>query len=73
MSKIEEIIEGIPYFIMRVTENFTLNNLVYYGDYIIDSVYDINKFLINDELNFFKCCQYQEGKKSNSKSNFNHN
>ena len=52
---------------MRVTENFTLNNLVYYGDYIIDSVYDINKFLINDELNFFKCCQYQEGKKSNSK------
>ena len=28
--------------------------LVYYGDYEIDKVYDINEFKMNNELKFFK-------------------
>jgi hypothetical protein len=53
-SKIEEILEKIPAFIYRVIENTNNKVLVYYGDYYIDKIYDINDFLINQSLDFFK-------------------
>jgi len=65
LSRIDEIIEGIPYFILRVSENFLLDTLVYYGDYHIDKVYNINEFLLNEDLNFFRCFQYIENNKNN--------
>ena len=49
---------------MRVSENCLLETLVYYGDYHIDKVYNVNEFLLNDEINFFRCFQYFANKKN---------
>lgn len=57
-SNIEEIIEKIPSFITRVMENNHNKILVYYGDYIIDKIYNINEFLANSDLSFFKIHQF---------------
>ncbi len=67
-SKIDEIIEGIPYFIMRVNENHIMSTLVYYGDYQIDKIYNMNEFLINEEIDFFKCFQYTQKNENESKN-----
>jgi len=63
-SNLQEIINGIPYFILRVSENCLLDTLVYYGEYNIDKIYNINEFLLNDEINFFRCYQYFVNKKN---------
>lgn len=65
-NSIEEIIELIPQFCERVLENTSNKYLVYYGEYKIDEVYDINHFLSNSELNFFKCVQFLKSKSSNN-------
>ena len=31
--------------------------MVYYGDYQLDKVFDMNEFLMNNELSFFKIQQ----------------
>lgn len=66
-SRLDEIIDGIPYFIIRVSENCLLDTLVYYGDYHIDKIYNMNEFLLNDEINFFRCFQYIANKKNMTK------
>lgn len=48
---------------MRVSENCLLDTLVYYGDYHIDEIYNMNEFLLNDEINFCRCFQYSSSKK----------
>jgi ubiquitin-protein ligase len=53
-SKIEEIIEKIPGFLYRVIENTNSKVLVYYGDYYIDRIYDMNDFNINQNIDFYK-------------------
>jgi hypothetical protein len=53
-SKFEEIIEKIPYFLYRVIENTNNKVLVYYGDYYIDRIYDMNDFHINQHIDFYK-------------------
>jgi hypothetical protein len=40
-----------------VRENHSNKILVYYGDYSIDKVYDMNEFLMNNEINFFRIQQ----------------
>ena len=50
----DEIIEKIPNFITRVLENQDNKILVYYGDYYIDKIYDMNEFMTNRDLWFFK-------------------
>jgi len=55
---LEEIIMKIPQFLNRLIENTNNKILVYYGDYIIDMIYDINEFLANSDLDFFKINQY---------------
>lgn len=67
-SSINEIIDAIPYFILRVSENCLLDTLVYYGEYHIDKIYDINEFLLNDEINLFRCYQYFANKKNLTKT-----
>jgi len=56
----------MPDFIIRVEENEKNNILVYYGDYQIDHLYDMNDFLSNIEINFFKIQQIMKGNKKNS-------
>lgn len=49
---------------MRVEENEKEKILVYYGDYKIDGLYQINDFLFNQDLNLFKLQQvYKSGNK----------
>jgi len=52
---------------MRVKENSFLNTLVYYGDYILDKIYDINDFIINVNVNLVRCFQYSLNSKSSIK------
>lgn len=65
-NNIEEIIEAIPSFLDRVLENTTNKYLAYYGEIKIDEVYDVNHFLINPELNFFKCFQLLKAKSTSN-------
>lgn len=60
---IEEIILQIPALINRVNEDSINQVLVYYGDYKIDNIYEINDFLSNDQLGFFRVVLYQKEKK----------
>jgi ubiquitin-protein ligase len=63
VEPIEEIILSIPKFLSRLIENTNNKILVYYGDYKIDMIYDINDFLVNTDLDFFKVCQHLKPKK----------
>lgn len=65
-NRLEELIELIPQFCERVFENTTNKYLVYYGDYKIDEVYDVNHFLCNSELQFFKCVQFLKSRNTNN-------
>lgn len=65
-NSLEEIIELIPPFCGRIFENTSYKYLVYYGDYKIDEVYDINHFLCNPELHFFKCFQFLKSRNTNN-------
>jgi len=65
-NTLEEIIELIPGFCDRILENINNKYLVYYGDYKIDEVYDINHFLSNPELHFFKCFQILKSRNNNN-------
>lgn len=48
----------------RVAENELNNILVYYGDYKIDNLYEINDFLVNNDIYFYKLQQvFPSGKK----------
>lgn len=66
-SRVDDIIDGIPYFIMRVNDNFYLNILVYYGEYQIDKIYSINEFFLNEDINVYRCFQYVQKKNKSSK------
>lgn len=47
----------MPEFINRVQENEKNRILVYYGDYKIDELYQMNEFLSNSDINFYKLQQ----------------
>ena len=59
---IEEIILNLPIFIKKVKENIDNQNLIYYGDYIIDDIYDLNDFLVNAQINFYRVEQVLKNK-----------
>lgn len=66
-----EIVENIPFFLQRIYENNDNKIMVYYGDYSIDSIYEMNEFLVNKELNFFKTNQiYFSGNKQVTKNRY---
>lgn len=59
-----DIVSKIPSFLTRVEENINNKILVYYGDYSIDELYDMNEFLCNKEIEFYKLQQsFTSGKK----------
>lgn len=66
-----EIVENIPTFLQRIYENNENKIMVYYGDYSIDSIYEMNDFLANRELNFYKVNQtYFSGNKQVNKNRY---
>ena len=56
-TPLEEIISNIPKFLNRLIENTSNKILVYYGDYNIDSIYDMNDFLTNQDIDFYRVDQ----------------
>ena len=66
-----EIVENIPTFLQRIYENNENKIMVYYGDYSIDSIYEMNDFMANRELNFYKVNQtYFSGNKQVNKNRY---
>lgn len=59
---IEEIIIQIPNFLRKLNENNYNKTLVYYGDYTIDEIYEMNDFLLNGEINFYRVTQHLKKK-----------
>ena len=59
---IEEIVLNLPNFIKKVKENIDNQNLIYYGDYMIDDIYDLNDFLVNAQINFYRVEQVLKNK-----------
>ena len=59
---IEEIILNLPIFIKKVKENTENQYLIYYGDYVIDDIYDLNDFLVNAQINFYRVEQVLKNK-----------
>lgn len=55
----------IPDFLSRVDENSDNRILVYYGDYKIDNIYEMNDFLSNRDINFYKLQQVISSGKKN--------
>lgn len=54
-------------------ENYNNKILVYYGDYQIDKVYDMNELILNKEINFYKIEQrLRKNKKTFSKQRYYH-
>jgi hypothetical protein len=52
---------------MRAYENSSMKILVYYGEYKIDEIYNMNDFTVNEYINFFKCFQIIEDDKNKKK------
>ena len=59
---IEEIILNLPIFIKKVKENTENQYLIYYGDYVIDDIYDLNDFLVNAQIDFYRVEQVIKNK-----------
>ena len=59
---IEEIILNLPNFLKKVNENTENEILIYYGDYIVDDIYDLNDFFANNQLYFFRVEQILKNK-----------
>jgi hypothetical protein len=52
---------------MRAYENSSMKILVYYGEYKIDEIYNMNDFTVNEFISFYKCLQIIEEDKYKKK------
>ena len=68
---IENIIDLLPDFINRIHENNINKNFIFYGNYDLNKVYEINNFLLNSELGFFKCFQLMKSYGNNTNEKLN--
>lgn len=66
---LENIIDSLPDFIQRIHENNLHKNLLFYGNYELNHIYEINNFLLNNDLGFFKCFQLMKPLNSNKSEN----
>lgn len=62
-----DIVSKIPQFLNRLEENTDNKILVYYGDYKIDDIYEMNDFLSNRDIHFYKLQQVFVSGKSGKK------
>ena len=50
-----KIIDGLKYFLLCLKENIQINVYIYYGEYQMEHIYDINDFLTNkNTIKFFR-------------------
>ena len=54
---LEEIILGLKPFLEKIKKNEEENNFYYYGEYILDEIYDINSFFSSQKNEFFRVNQ----------------
>lgn len=66
-NTIIDIIDKLPEFIAKTEENEQNKILVYYGDYTIDQIYNMNDFMLNAELVFTKVKQRFKKKETKNK------
>mgnify|MGYP006873120477 CR=1 FL=1 len=57
-SIFDELIKGIKPFFLCLKENIQINVFIYYGDYIVGHIYQINDFLLNkNTVKFYRLIQ----------------
>ena len=64
-SIIEEVILGLTPFLEKVKKNEEEKNFFYYGEYLLDEIYDINGFFSSQKNEFFRVNQNIKGEKLN--------
>ena len=60
---LEDIILGLKPFLEEIKKNEEKNKFVYYGDYILDEIYDINDFFSSQKNEFFRANQIMKENK----------
>ena len=64
-SILEEVILGLTPFLEKVKKNEEEKNFFYYGEYLLDEIYDINGFFSSQKNEFFRVNQNIKGEKLN--------
>jgi len=64
-SILEEVILGLTPFLEKVKKNEEENTFFYYGEYLLDEIYDINGFFSSQKNEFFRVNQIIKGNKLN--------
>ena len=60
---LEDIILGLKPFLEEIKKNEEKNKFFYYGDYILDEIYDINDFFSSQKNEFFRVNQIMKENK----------
>ena len=60
---LEDIILGLTPFLEEIKKNEEKNKFFYYGDYILDEIYDINDFFSSQKNEFFRANQIMKENK----------
>ena len=60
---LEDIILGLKPFLEEIKKNEEKNKFFYYGDYILDEIYDINDFFSSQKNEFFRANQIMKENK----------
>ena len=64
----DEMIQGIKNFLLCLKENIQINVYIYYGEYGIGHLYQINDFLMNkNTIKFYRIIQIENGKNEEMK------
>ena len=64
-SILEEVILGFTPFLEKVKKNEEEKSFFYYGEYLLDEIYDINGFFSSQKNEFFRVNQNIKGEKLN--------
>ncbi len=64
-SILEEVISGLTPFLEKVKKNEEEKTFFYYGEYLLDEIYDINGFFSSQKNEFFRVNQNIKGEKLN--------
>ena len=62
-SILEEVILGLTPFLEKIKKNEEENTFFYYGEYLLDEIYDINGFFSSQKNEFFRVNQIIKGNK----------
>ena len=63
-TSIEEVVTKIPKLLEKILENNYNKRLVYYGEYNLNDIYEMNDFLVNNEHEFYRVVHYTKKKQT---------